>query len=498
MAKSYFVDGKKNVELWGDDPTGWTIYGNQTGAKATIIDLYSRVPWLFQAVNVRSNALASTPFVIYKEDKEIDNSESWKNITGIMPNPTEILSLLELSYVLYGRSYLLKLKNAAGRIVGLKYLQPETIALVYNDQGFISGYKRTTYTKIGGQVQTLYSMDDMIPFYFPDASVEQGYNEGRPLSPAYTALEASGVLAALDKFVREYFERGAIKATILTVKGNPNQDEKKRLKSWWTDMMTGIQNAFRLGGVFEADAVTPVIIGDGLSELSDNELTAQKRQDISSALGVPESMMWSAAANYATADNDTRQFYRWTVIPDCRRFEDTLNEYVFTPAGFHMEFTPESIDIFQQDEADRAGALAQLTNKQTSNIPTIVAMDILGYDITDDQRNAIIAANVVPAVVTMETIPPVASTIEPSPAARELDLYERKCLAAIGKGKPACVQFIAHDLDENTVNGIAAKLASVKSAEEARVIFARTRGLLKTPNEELTHVLDVLSKAIEK
>ena len=59
--------------------------------------------------------------------------------------------------------------------------------------------------------------------------------------------------------------------------------------------MSGIKNSFS-SAVVNADAVTPVVIGEGLAELSNATLTGEKRQDIAQAFGIPMTMMFSESA----------------------------------------------------------------------------------------------------------------------------------------------------------------------------------------------------------
>jgi hypothetical protein len=60
--------------------------------------------------------------------------------------------------------------------------------------------------------------------------------------------------------------------------------------------MGGITKAFRWR-VFNADSINVQQVGDGLESLQDSELTKQQRQDVALALGIPETILFSSAAN---------------------------------------------------------------------------------------------------------------------------------------------------------------------------------------------------------
>ncbi len=57
-------------------------------------------------------------------------------------------------------------------------------------------------------------------------------------------------------------------------------------------------------------------------------------------------------------ESDERKFYENTVVPQARFIESALNEQLFTPLGYRWRFRPETLDVFQEDESQRAQALA--------------------------------------------------------------------------------------------------------------------------------------------
>ena len=181
--------------------------------------------------------------------------------------------------------------------------------------------------------------------------------------------------------LRGVLARGAIKGTLLAVKGNPPEQEKKRIKSWWERLFTGIKNAWS-DAVVNADSVTPVVVGEGLESLEKSDLTRAKREDVATALGIPHTMLFSDAANYATAERDTLNFYDTTIKPECAFIEEVLNAQVFDPQGYRLQFQPEALPVYQEDEQQRSASLASL---RAAGYTALMAMDILGYH-SEEQR----------------------------------------------------------------------------------------------------------------
>jgi hypothetical protein len=178
------------------------------------------------------------------------------------------------------------------------------------------------------------------------------------------------------EFAKAFFARGAVKAGLLTVDGSPLPAERERLKSWWQRFMGGLGNAFNAEVV--SGAVSYVPVGEGLKELSNEALTSEQRTEIATALGVPHSLVMSNAANYATAKQDSLTFYETTVVPQAMLLARAINRQLMEPFGYRFEFRPQSIDVFQQDENERAAAFAAYV---AAGIKQSIVAQMLGLEL---------------------------------------------------------------------------------------------------------------------
>jgi len=142
----------------------------------------------------------------------------------------------------------------------------------------------------------------------------------------------------------------------------------RRHKSWTTE-------------VINADVLEPVTIGEGLESLENTDLTTTARDDIAAALGIPRTMLFSDAATNATAGEDRLSFYNETVVPNAGIIAEAFNEQVFSALKLRLEFRPEALDVYQEDENDRASALQALT---TAGVELALAMQILGFELPAD------------------------------------------------------------------------------------------------------------------
>lgn len=332
--------------------------------------LGASVAFLFRSVRMRANTVATVPWAIYQQrgDKPL-----WDSAAPIAPpnlaylgGLKELLFRTEAALCFEARAYWYVERNRV-KPVGLRWLDPSTMAVKWTPAG-ISHFERS----VNNRVVPL-PVQDVIYIW------QRSLSEVEPdTAAAKAASAAAGVLYNLDAFERAFFERGAIKATLLTVDEMPLAEEKAALLSWWQRVATGIKNAFA-SDVISA-SVKPITIGDGVAELGNTKLTEEKRQDIATALGVPASMVSANAANYATARSDQENFYNTTIIPQCELIERQLNDQLFGPLGMRFVFQPESLSVFQRDENERATAFAAYVGSGLR--PSIVAQ-MLGLQLPE-------------------------------------------------------------------------------------------------------------------
>lgn len=449
--KTFYFDGNniKSLALEQYPEDAWKVLsGNQPDTELS--EVYKRVAWLNRGIVLRASVLSSVPFAIMNaKGDDIDNSETWENKINCLPNPRRILWLLEESMTLMGRAYLLKVYNAAKVVRDLKYLAPTTITEKVDEDKGLTGFERNVKAKIE------YPLEKIMYFYQPNAFMEAG--PGKDYSPAQAAMQSAQVLYSLDAYANLYFRRGAVRATILSVAGNPPEPERERIEKWWNEMLMGLRNAFK-AKVFNADAVKAEQIGDGLEGLKKSEIIGSAREDISTALGIPQSLLFSNAANYATAVSDMRSFIKNTIIPECRLIQDVFNEQLLKSMGLRMDFRPESMEEFQEDEASRAGAYAAYVNSgmKPSIAAQLVGLDLpqgIEYDMLDDEDEP----------------------EDTTPLSEELIKWQRKAINSVGRGKTAAVKFESAIIKPEDYERIKAELKDCKSPTEIKSVFNRNK-----------------------
>ena len=370
--KRQLFDGSKSISLdslsaWADlgESLPWATAGTSTHSP---LRLYATVAYLYRCIEVRSNALLAMPWSIYRGNTELvrHDVDEWPKELAAYQGLEELLWQTEAALCLTSEAFWYKRRSRLGPIA-IRWLDPSTMSPVWGVDA-ITAFKR----QVGNATSEL-SPEDIV--YTRLA----GISETTPrTAPAAAAMSAAGVLYNVNEFAAAFFKRGAIKATLLTVEGNPPQAERERLKAWWQRFFTGINKAFAAEVV--SAAVTPVVVGEGLSELTNTELTATEREEIATALGVPHSLVMSNAANFATAEADRLTFYDMTVVPEANSIARQVNAQLFAPAGMRFEWHPQELTIYQADENERAAAFAAYVNAGIK--PSIVAQ-MLGLNLPE-------------------------------------------------------------------------------------------------------------------
>ena len=470
LNKLYLWDGMKSSLLWDESTDAWTYYSNAPEVETQ--EYYQSVPTIFRGVSKIAQAVGSMPFNIYgRGDKPVDQSTNYLNVLGFLPNPGQTFAIASQSLDLSGQAYFMPLRNDARVERELRYIVPRTIKPIYDEKlGKLTGFKRTA-----NNVEKSLDVDDLIYMWLPDPDVELGPPKAFPVK---AALLAAGVLSSLDAFVMLYFDRGAVRPIVVSVKGMPKKEERERMEQWFTRLMGGIKKAFTWN-VFNADTVDIKQVGDGLSELRDVELTELRRQDVGMALGIPYAVLFSEAANYATAKQDKLNFYEDTIVPRCEFIQSVFNEQLLEPIGYKLEFQPQTLDIFQEDESERADALLKYTQ---AGYPLLMASDVLGVELSEEQRAILEEQERIKAEnrdrmleLSQRQPPPFENNSDREEENKMLDdlgKWERKALNALKRGKGAAVEFSSDEIPLVLQGAIEGQLDTITDSKGVKELFA--------------------------
>lgn len=488
--------GIKSIPIEAFPPGYWRILEGKSDNESPISvqNAFKSVPVLRSAVELRANAISSLPYAIYRGDVDVTQDT---DIVNMMRMLRPLLRKIELNLCLFGSAYLLIEKNRFGLNTKMRSLLPQSIRPKYDVQQGLVGFTRV----IGNDTYTL-ALDDVIYFWVDNIDAETGPGT----SPAETAIRSSATLYFLDTFLENFWKRGAIKATLLTVNGPAQQAEMEKLETWWKKFVGGVRNAWNSVAI-RAD-VKPVVVGDTLKDTVNPDLTEQSKTDVLTALGVPHSLVLSNAATYATANVDRLGFYENTIVPQAMLICDALNEQLFSKRGIRIMPKPDKLETYQRNEIDKAQGVIQLTGSPILTVNE--ARDMMGYGPIDQAPMNINDKFDTPEEIINATAPQYSDTASlstndtgvPSQKSQQnIDLsnWRTKSIKSLRSGKSADVKFTSDTLPYDDQQIIHELLSTASHIDDVHAVF---HGIKQIAGENITEseqmLYDALVKAMTK
>jgi hypothetical protein len=206
------------------------------------------------------------------------------------------------------------------------------------------------------------------------------------------------------------------------------------------------------------------------------ELHSQARREVALAFEIPQTML-EDAANFATAKEHRLSFYSDSIIPRANLLADAINQQLLAKEGLVLEFDYQELPIFQEDEANRAASLNSLTS---AGVPLALAMDILGYDL-DEEQMAMLNAEAERKEAAAEEMrqrlaqPAQPPTPEQAPVEDEVQTemrrWLRKALKRLKDSKPAACEFTSDIIPEAMSGAVRGSLEACATAEDVKSVF---------------------------
>ena len=344
---TYLMTGQKSIPLQSLPPEAWRTIVGDTATQGGAAERYADVAYLYRAIQSRCAALSDLPYAWHYGDAE-EELEHEPTLPFDL-NMRALLYQIELHLLLFGAAYVRPEKNPFGVIKELVTLYPPTVHPQFDNENGLTGFQRNT----GGRVVT-FAPEELVYIWLPPHAGETGHGVGE----AQVALRAAGILANIDEFARRFFAQGAVNPTVISLPQGTLDADKERLTAWYKRMWTGVRNAFSVTAISGDLKVSQ--IGYPVNQLATPELTARAREDIATALGIPQSFMMANAANYATARQDDLHFYGKTVLPRAEIIAEVLNRQLFGRYGLTLCWHPERLESYQAQETEKAQGLVAL------------------------------------------------------------------------------------------------------------------------------------------
>ena len=179
-------------------------------------------------------------------------------------------------------------------------------------KGYLYGLDRKT--------QTAFEPQDIIHFRTPNP-LSQFYGMGCIEAAAY-AVDRS---RAMDVYEQSLNENMGIPAVWVQYKtGQLDEKKRRELEAQWNSRFKGVKRAGKVGVTDSEYDIKE--IGIKPREMGFSEGRKWTRLEIADAFGVPVALLDTENVNLANAKTALYQYFRFTVTPRLRRFEEKLNE----------------------------------------------------------------------------------------------------------------------------------------------------------------------------
>jgi hypothetical protein len=375
MAQIIYTDGAnaKSINPWDLDanPEAWTWLSN--APQNELDNMFYKVAASFRAVNKRAIAAANVPFQVLRGEEVIDDSTNWTNAVKFLPKPKDLIKRVSLSLTFHNKAYLLRGKNAGGVTKALNFLIPTTITEVVSPStGLLDYFER----KVNGKPEKYVPEDPrLVKIWLLDHTTELLPSKNTSVQSIFNSV---GSIYFADLFVRNFYERGGVKPTVLALKGAIFNEKKEDIERGWSRFL---RNLSRFSSkIFNAETMDVKPIGAGVDDLKNNEVYRQAIENIALGVGMPTSHLLSDWDSYATATVDYMMWQRDDIFPLCEAIAEDLNLQVFTPQGLRFVFQTEMSDAETQDEVDRAKAYQIYVD---AGIKPSVAAQMVGIELPD-------------------------------------------------------------------------------------------------------------------
>lgn len=439
--------------------------------------LYERVGVLFRCVELRATAVSGMPRQIEDLNGRVLAAANFPtpvfDDTGnalteeVLPfdiNLDDLLWRTEAAQVLLGQSYWHKIRNRA-RILELRWLDPRTVKPKYSrSSGDLDHFRRV----VNGRESPPIPLEDMVWVWRPGLQ-----EQGPGTAPGQVAARDAGIQDHMGEFIDTFFERGAMPFLLVTSEYRPEEDERNRIQEYLTRVLTGVKNAFGvkvLNAALNFKEVTPPLKDMVIPDITDSAQTS-----ICVTLGVPLTIVFSDAANFATSEQDDLHLYTKTIVPELRFLERQINKRLFEPLGLRLRFRPDQLEVFQQQEAKKVADAILLYDRGAIDVDELRVA--AGYEPRGGEEGAltITATAIAPAQITAGNgQQPVALLTDGANAAAkraELDQWRRKVLKRLPQ-PPYVVPFEPDVLEPHEVMQVRRALLYAQDREEVKAAFA--------------------------
>lgn len=281
---------------------------------------------IYSCINARALALSMVKLRVRDAEGAEQDSHPFRRLIQ-RPNPYMGESDFHMARVIYqllsGHSYWEVVSSRAGQPAQLWPLRPDWVAPLVTSQGLI-GWE--------------YGPPSMQPLRLrPEQIVDFPLFDPLDLfggtSPVVVAAYAGDTDNAVNKFAKDFFERGALPAGILKTTQKLLEPEIERIRAGWSARYGGAGNWLNAPAVLDADAEYQRITMS-FEEMGFEALDSRNEARICMVMGVPPIIVGANVglerSTYSNYETSEAAWWRNQLVPDCHH-TSTRASILFAP-----------------------------------------------------------------------------------------------------------------------------------------------------------------------
>jgi len=374
---------------WLTNKPFWSTWNSEVAVR----EGYKSVAWVYAAVKLRANAVASVPLIV-----ETNQGGDWEHAPNhplqlLLDNPNddldrnEMMRLLVSHLDLSGNGYWLKTRSGSGMPIELWPLLPQHVQVMPGRERLIAAYQ---YNQNG--VQTIPGDEVMHCAYTNPDSLYFGMS---PLEACGKGVDIDNAAASWQKIAMQ--NRG-VPDGIFSFDADMTYDQWQEAREQVREQYTGIGSSRAPWVLSKAKyqqlSLSPV-------EMDYMETRKFSMQQICAVYGVPSEMLTGLGdANRASSETVRKTFWLDTIVPLLSEIESALNLGLardFGPARqIRVRFDTSNISALQENYAEK---INNAKNLWSMGVPfNVVSHHLeLGFDEIEGGNVGYIPSNVIPA-----------------------------------------------------------------------------------------------------
>lgn len=299
------------------------------------------VGWISACSNVWGTYFAKTRFRMYKNTSNGKKELLDHDFIKLMRRPNEYQVgweqkyMIALYWILYGKAYLLKLRNGLGQPGKLVMLKPWRVEIVGSKTAYIDSYKYDT----GSEIIPL-KKEDVIHLKLPDPD---SFTDGRPVIEGF--LDTQAVDELQMAYQKKFLEEGGFAGRTFVAKQEMGDATFNRIYEQLKTQYGGQENAFKVALL---ELVEPVKAAYSIKDMDIVRQRMLTRDEILGGMQVPKILLGiGESVNRQTAETAVWQFASGIIDPYMDYIEEVLTLHV------QMDYNSDALQIIHDKVAPR-------------------------------------------------------------------------------------------------------------------------------------------------